>query len=81
MDQDEAMFGAEVKPKKKINLVKYFAITAGAIFGLSHIGMIGMLSKKSQVPTPSIPVGPYTCLLYTSPSPRDLSSARMPSSA
>ncbi len=60
MDQDEAMFGAEVKPKKKINLVKYFAITAGAIFGLSHIGMIGMLSKKSQVPTPSIPVGPYT---------------------
>ena len=60
MDQDEAMFGAEVKPKKKINLTKYFAITAGAIFGLSHIGMIGMLSKKSQVPTPSIPVGPYT---------------------
>ena len=27
MDQDEAMFGAEVKPKKKINLTKYFAIT------------------------------------------------------
>ena len=25
MDQDEAMFGAEVKPKKKINLTKYFA--------------------------------------------------------
>jgi len=24
---------------------------------------------------------PYTCLLYTSPSPRDLSTARMPSSA
>ena len=60
MDQDEAMFGAEVKPKKKINLTKYFAITAGAIFGLSHIGMIGMLNKKSQVPTPNIPVGPYT---------------------
>ena len=60
MDKEEAMFGAEVKPKKKINLTKYFAITAGAIFGLSHIGMIGMLSKKSQVPTPSIPVGPYT---------------------
>ena len=26
-------------------------------------------------------VGDYTCLLYTSPSPRDLSTSRMPSSA
>ena len=26
-------------------------------------------------------VGPNTCLLYTSPSPRDLSTSRMPSSA
>ena len=25
--------------------------------------------------------GPLTCLLYTSPSPRDLSTSRMPSSA
>ena len=25
--------------------------------------------------------GPYSCLLYTSPSPRDLSTSRMPSSA
>ena len=27
------------------------------------------------------PQHPYTCLLYTSPSPRDLSTSRMPSSA
>ena len=27
------------------------------------------------------PGGPYTCLLYTSPSPRDRSLSRMPSSA
>ncbi len=61
MDQDETMFGVDPKPKKKkVNLVKYFAITAGALFGLSHIGMIGMMSKRSQVPTPNIPVGPYT---------------------
>ena len=26
-------------------------------------------------------IGPHTCLLYTSPSPRDLSTSRMPSSA
>jgi len=30
---------------------------------------------------PVLPVGTYTCLLYTSPSPRDLSTSRMPSSA
>ena len=28
-----------------------------------------------------IDIIPYTCLLYTSPSPRDLSTSRMPSSA
>ena len=29
----------------------------------------------------TVPVGTKTCLLYTSPSPRDLSTSRMPSSA
>ena len=28
-----------------------------------------------------LPISPYVCLLYTSPSPRDLSTSRMPSSA
>ena len=28
-----------------------------------------------------VPVGPETCLLYTSPSPRDVKRSRMPSSA
>ena len=28
-----------------------------------------------------VATGPNTCLLYTSPSPRDLSTSRMPSSA
>ena len=30
---------------------------------------------------PSFLLGSYNCLLYTSPSPRDLSTSRMPSSA
>ena len=30
---------------------------------------------------PNLDVEYYTCLLYTSPSPRDLSTSRMPSSA
>ena len=60
MDQDEAMFGAETKPKKKTNLTKWFALGVGGLFGLSHIGMIGMISRKDGVPKLDIPVGPYT---------------------
>ena len=35
----------------------------------------------SQRPSSSMRAAQYTCLLYTSPSPRDLSTSRMPSSA
>ena len=34
-----------------------------------------------SVHDPEIPVNIYDCLLYTSPSPRDISGSRMPSSA
>ena len=34
--------------------------TAGSIFALSHIGMIGMLSRQSKFPVVNVPVGPYT---------------------
>jgi len=69
MDQDESMFGAEVtisnptqpkKPKKTINLTKWFALGLGGIFGLSHIGLIGMVSRKDNVPIINPPVTPYT---------------------
>ena len=39
---------------------KWFALGLGGIFGLSHIGLIGMVSRKSAVPIISPPVGPYT---------------------
>ena len=61
MDQDEAMFGAEIKPKKKINLTKWFALGLGGVLGLSHIGMIGMISRKGDdIVRINPPVGPYT---------------------
>ena len=62
MDQDEAMFGTEVKPKpkKKINLTKWFALSLGGLLGLSHIGMIGMISRKDGLPKLDIPITPYT---------------------
>ena len=43
-------------------------------FGLKHRAR--ELAAEAQVP-----MAPGTCLLYTSPSPRDLSTSRMPSSA
>ena len=68
MDQDEAMFGSEVKistpkaekSKKNIKITKWFALGLGGIFGLSHIGLIGMISRKDNLPIISPPVGPYT---------------------
>ena len=71
MDMEEAMFGPEVKisnpkkekPKKNINLTKWFALGLGGIFGLSHIGLIGMISRKDNLPIISPPVGPYTSYL------------------
>ena len=62
MDQDEAMFGYEPKPKSKpkVNLTKWFALGLGGVLGLSHVGMIGMISRKDGLPDLDIPVGPYT---------------------
>ena len=42
-------------------------------------GVVGWLAKEHVVTTQ--PVYTHPCLLYTSPSPRDLSTSRMPSSA
>ena len=71
MDMEEAMFGPEVKisnpkpekSKKNINLTKWFALGLGGVFGLSHIGLIGMISRKDNLPIISPPVGPYTSYL------------------
>jgi len=72
MDQDEEMFGSEVtisnptppkKPKNSINLGKWFALGLGGIFGLSHIGMIGLLVSRQQeapLPTINIPTTDYS---------------------
>ena len=77
MSEEEAMFGTEVKPtttgsvtingteskpKKKINLTKWFALGVGGLLGLSYIGMVGMVVNKTkdQLPDLDLPVGPYT---------------------
>ena len=54
MDQDEAMFGSEPKIKRNINWTKWFALSAGGLLGLSHIGMIGMIAKRGNSEIPMI---------------------------
>ena len=39
---------------------KWIAISLGGILGLSHIGMIGMISRQQNLPVVNLPVGPYT---------------------
>ena len=66
----------------EIKWSKWAALGLGTIIGVSHVGMIGLLSnRESKLPSINVPVGPYTCLLYTSPSPRDKRQSRMPSCA
>ena len=61
MDQEEAMFGTEIKPKKKPNYTKMFALGLGGLIGLTHIGMIGtLMNRESKLPSINLPVGPYT---------------------
>ena len=66
MDQEEAMFGAEPKPKKPSNGGKWKWISfgiVGSLFAVSHLGMIGYIASRKETPKlPSldIPVGPYT---------------------
>ena len=41
-------------------MVKWIGIGLGTLLGLSHIGMIGMIARKSDFPVVNVPVGPYT---------------------
>ena len=52
--------------KKTLSLWNFFTIGFGAIIGTGWVLQVGDW---------------MVCLLYTSPSPRDLSTSRMPSSA
>ena len=45
---------------KDVKWFKWFALGLGGVIGFSHIGLIGMVSRKASVPVISPPVGPYT---------------------
>tara|TARA_R100000008_G_C3517891_1_gene132368 strand:- start:190 stop:744 length:555 start_codon:yes stop_codon:yes gene_type:complete len=39
---------------------KWFGISLGALLGISHIGMIGMISQGTKFPKLNLPIGEYT---------------------
>ena len=39
---------------------KWFAISLGAIIGVGHIGMIGIIANRNSFPVVNLPVGDYT---------------------
>ena len=39
---------------------KWIGISLGAVLGITHIGMIGLLANRKTMPVVNLPVGPYT---------------------
>jgi len=39
---------------------KWVILTVGAVFGVAHLGIVGHLLNRSQVPIINLPVGDYT---------------------
>ena len=39
---------------------KWIGISLGTVLGIGHIGMIGLLATKSNLPQVNLPVGDYT---------------------
>ena len=39
---------------------KWIGISLGALLGISHIGMIGMIARKESFPKLNLPIGDYT---------------------
>ena len=64
----------DVRPKKSLVLVVY-----DLIFTISKITINDLIGNKRRLNISNKRFN--CCLLYTSPSPRDLSTSRMPSSA
>ena len=57
-------------------IIATFAVAVGVV-----LGFFLALMRLSDIKILQVVAASYVCLLYTSPSPRDLSTSRMPSSA
>ena len=69
------------------NLIKYPFLRVGTRFtAATGLSLLEGFQKRNPLYLPlylvvSLVTGTFTCLLYTSPSPRDRQKSRMPSSA
>ena len=73
-------FNSVVKAKEKVALRGAFLFPDVYEIGMSHLGiqiLYDMFNKREDMWCERV----YSCLLYTSPSPRDRPTSRMPSSA
>ena len=57
------------------------ALVASAAAAINHVADSRIDAAMDRTKLRPLPSGSLDCLLYTSPSPRDLSTSRMPSSA
>ena len=67
--------------KKAQNLINLLLETNKIACGTFHEIQSAYKWKDELVEDSEIKISLYTCLLYTSPSPRDYAASRMPSSA
>ena len=49
-----------VVQKPKRSPFKWVALTVGTVFGIAHLGVLGHLLNRSQLPIINLPVGDYT---------------------
>ena len=61
------------------DLIELTVLLLGEPAPIRDIGLLGSAAARPQ--TTAFGEDAYTCLLYTSPSPRDRTRSRMPSSA
>ena len=72
-----------LKKAEKKNKIKAFLLVCPLLFFLiiTYVFPIGNMLTRSVDDRMVTDMLPNTCLLYTSPSPRDVEESRMPSSA
>ena len=72
----------KIWPEAKLNEYSDFQLSVDRANGLDEASISSrIIDLGEQAVNDQVDAILYTCLLYTSPSPRDLSTSRMPSSA
>ena len=71
----------QLNPEFWVSQIFWLILTFGSLFIILSKFVLPKISNNLEMRKSQILENIETCLLYTSPSPRDLSTSRMPSSA